>query len=558
VIGDPIMAQIQAGQPRYLLTLTVGSRVVRLTDGGQVAITRARATDPALVFTPGLRLDGDPTRLLVWLSASASSSLSMSVMLPFDLAAALERGSEPTAAEVAYVYPGQTWEARRVLIAGAPTSLQLGDEGELVTFTITDDVGDDQGLLLVPTQRVTDETFPRDAATRGIAYVGANERISDSILGAYYPILIGSPGDGGRIMTAGAVQPFRVPASPALYVERTDSNVIEEDHAILVSRGPTDATSCTIYNATDGVSWTGTITQGVDMLGQAVSLTEPVNGPAIPLTDDAELYVSFDGETGGMPDPFGSGPLRRADHVIRWALSQSSLRWDWSQSGRLEALRAYQIDGYINDPTAAAWPWVQRMILPLLPVSVISGPAGRYLAPLNPDATAAHAVARLEVGRNCERITPRTYTSNSEVVNDVRVEFGLNAQTGNYSQWRQVGGSRSVPSLSSDYAAPTMWGTRSQSRYGVRSLVIQTPYIYDGATAELVAHSIQRLLCLPRVLVGYLAARELDWLRPGDVVAVTDQGQGWTSRAFHVEGLRLASGAPELAMTAWPTVRYNK
>lgn len=555
---QPAQSAMLSGPSRLLLTLSFGSRVVRLTDGERVDVARSRATDPALAYMPGLSVSGSVDRLLVFASSGVNErSVSVDAQLPFDPSAEMERGRWPTTCELAQLYPGQTWEERRVLIEGLATSVQVGSNGGSISLAVRESPGDDTGQMLNEGSVVSANTFPRTDAGRGTAYVGANERINEDILGAYLPVVIGEPGNGATVEIAGNVNDSPVNAWPGLYVEITDSNVTTTDHVIAVAQHPMAASTVNVVNITEGKSWTGTVQTGIDKLGQAFSFVNPPSNSDIPTQDATELWCRAIAGSGGILDPFGVGALRRVDHVIRWALSKTTIRIDQRQIGRLEALRGYKIDGYINEPVGA-WEWLSREILPLLPVSVVYGPGGLYIAPFDPDAPASMAVAHIEHGRNADRITPRTYTGSDEIVNEAAIEFGLNARTGVYAQRRKVGGRLTEADSLSDYVTSDLWAQRSQSHYGrLPQETIQTAYIYDSSTALAVLSWQIRHRSLPRMRVGYQLVRSLDYLRPGDLVTVTDSAQSWSSRVMHVEGVSLAGGAPSVALTAWSPARYT-
>lgn len=561
-MARPTVSALLAAAPRLLLTMTVAGRVVRLTDGEPVTVGRARSADSDLLYLPGLLTIGSLERLMVFAAGSVDRAVSFTAVLPFDLSEAVAQGRTvyTSTAEIAQIHDGQTWEQRHVLIAGRLSRPQHGAMGEPVSMEIVERPGDDTARIVAATHAVTAETWPRLDADRPATYVGANERIDPDILGAFGPVIIGSPGNGGKLRIAGTVQSLRVPAAPALYVERTDSNVTVADHAYLVAYHPLDAASVQIINVTDAETDTCTVSRATDGLGQVASIATPSGNPFIPTADSVELYTSFDEAVGGgLPDPFGTGPLRRADHVIRWALTMSSVRWDKAEVSRLAALRAYRIEGMINDPKAAPWPWVRDYVLSLLPVAQVGGPGGLYVAPIDPDATGAQAVAHLEVGRNCWRITQRTDTPDDDVVNGVRLSFGLNVRTGMHGQWRQhKGGPLTEAETASSYVSTSLYATMSRSIFGPREVTLDTPYIYDGATAELVCERYVRMRCLPRPQVGYQLARDLGWLRPGDVVTLTDEDHRWTQQPFHVQGIDTTGAAPQAALTSWAITRYTQ
>lgn len=558
----PTATALRGPPPRLLLTLEAGSRVFRLTDGPAVVVTRNQASESSLPFVPGLSPVTGVDRLLTWFTGSAQTrTVSVSVLLPVSMAQLMSQGHSMLmgTAELAQHYDGQTWEQRRVLIRGRVVDPVFDGEGHPFAFAISENPGEDQGSLLIETQRVSSETFPRLDAVRPSAYVGANERIDPNINGAYLPVIIGTPGEGAILKVAGLDITERVAAVPVLYVERTDSNVTVGDHVFALAQHEVKATTCYIHNVTDGLTDTAAVVgHGVDGLGQRFAYARPSANNRIPVSESIEVYASF-GQTagGGMPDPFGPGVLRRADHVILWALSRSSIRWDPAMAPRLEALRAFQIDGFINTQ-AKAWPWLRDKILPLLPVSVGGGPDGVSIVPWRPDATASEAVAGLEVGRNCRRVAPVSYATDQPVANRFAIRFGLSARTGIYGQWRARTGARTTAEEGSSYVTSDLWCSRSQSVFGVVDAdPVETEYISDGATADLILAWMARARTFPRAVTGLMLDRSLDWLRPGDVVTLADSSLSMSGHVVHIEGLSMQSGRIACAVTWWESLRYS-
>lgn len=549
---------------QLLLTLRIGGAVMRLTDGQAISVsTRNTNSDGPYRFDSGLQPVTGIERSVSWFSGAApQQSVSVSIVSTRDLAqvaswgVALAQGT----AELAQIYSGQEWEDRRVLVYGCVSDVLYGDVGEVVQFAITEQPEDDRSTIISSTQRVTSDTFPRadSVAARGAAYVGTNERMDPNVLGQSYPVVIGRPGVGAQLRTAGTIAGYNVNAVPALYVERTDSNVTVADHVYLLAGHALEATTVAVRNVTEGEEYDVTVATGVDRLGQLFSYGTPDINANIPTGDNAELYCTYD-DGGGLPDPYGPGDLRRADHIIQWALENSTLRIDRSMLPRLECLRSYVFDGFINDPALSNWRWLADNILPLLPVSVGVGADGVYVAPWNHRATERDAVAYLEEGRNFSTFTPISGSGIDGVVNDLTIEFGQNIETGGYAMWRQLTGKRETVETGTNYIAESPWFRASRTAFGHRvGSKIQTGYVWDPATAEQILQWQARAYSFPRLSMGGMVGREFDWLQPGDVVSLTHSGRSLSNIAAHVEGIVPQAGGYALALTWWQPMRYAK
>lgn len=555
------VADLLVGPSSLLLTVTVGSRLVRLTDGPALDVKQRATGEPVLRFESGLTTVSDTSRVLGWFANDLSPrTVNVECVLDFDVAATFAAGHVPWewSAEVSELYPNQVWEDRRVLVSGTVTEPLFGERGEAFAFAVTEDPGEDTSLLLTPTTRVSADTFPRDATTRGRAYTGANLECDANIEGASYPLIVGCPGSG--IPLRSATYSTFIPAVPMLYVERTDSVLDIYDHVFLIAGHELDASTIQYFNLTDGFMGALPVDKGVDLLGQRVSSTTPGGSGSIPSEIGVELYAAFDPSNGGgLPNPFGTGPLRRADHVIRWGLSRSTVRADHSQIPRLGALKDYLIDGFANDPSLSNWGWLRSNVLPLLPASVVSGPGGVYVAVWDHNARADQAVAVLEEGRNAERLTPVAFTSSDDVVNKITISFAPNASNNNYALSRTITGALTPEEKASTTGTilPNYWCRRSQAVFGVRSKEITTSWVWDSATAELVLAWMARAYTFPRRQVAYWLPRELDYLRPGDVVLLVDKKLSMSKgQVAHVESIVPESGGIAVGLTWWEPLAY--
>lgn len=549
---------LQAPPPVLLLTLRIGGRTVRLTDGTGLEVP-LRVTGAAdLHFDPGLSTTATD-RMLGWFSGDLSPrTVSCECMLGFDLALEIARGHSlyESSAELAQLYVGQSWEDRRVLIQGKVQEPLYGSKNEPFSFAITENPGEDSSLIPSSSWTLSPQTFPRsDYPSRAVAYSGTGVPAHDpNLTGAGYPLIIGAPGQTSATDVGDATYAGTCPATPALYVESDSdgTSTTTTDFAILVAGGVTNASdvgaSVKIFNKTMGTTWTATVSASSDRLGQPFSYVTPPTTADIPVQGD-ELWCAWDpGEGGGVP--YGSSMLRRADHVVRWALDQSSLRVDRGGFPRLGALASYQIDGYINTRTSP-WSWLKTEILPLLPVSVVSGPDGIAVVPWDFNATSAKAVVHLEEGRNFDRLSPVSMSSWSDVINKVTIRFAPDASSGTPTMYRCFTGKLSASEEADPYTLPDHWALRSQPVFGVREEEVTTSYIYDSATAELVATWMLRARAFPRRTLGIQLPQSLDWLRPGDVISLTSADLHLSSQVAHVESLAPAPGGAILCSVTW-------
>ena len=504
---------VLAGRSRWLVSLDIGGRVVRLSTEGPVTITGKDGE--VYPFVGGLVPANFERSLDLWASTASPRSLSFETLLDFDLARDVARGIPIFAAsgELAQWYEGQQWEDRRVVLRGMVQEPAIGAMGEPFAFALVEDPADDL-TILPPSSWVVEAgvTMP-EAGSAGP---------SPQAVGNHYPIVIGSPGQAVGVGTTSASLVDQVPAVPALLVKREPTASTKADHWIMLCGGFSPATSVRIYNSSNPAKTftTTAIVHGYDLLSQPFSYVLPDTGGNSPEESDA-LYSIWDPATGGgLQSPYSAGSLRGAGDVIRWALSESTIRIDHGRLAELSILNSYKIDSYINTPTSP-WGWLLSEVLPLLPVSVGTGPDGLFVVPwLARALEASQAVDHLETGRNCTREGAAVYTSVSDVYNHLTIQFAPSADGGTFARHRTLSGDR--VNTSDPNTAPGYWCRRSAAIFGRRSLSVEASVVYDLATADAILGDLERRHSHPRREIIYSLPRRMDWLRPGDVVTLTD------------------------------------
>jgi len=509
----PALATLTAPY-RWLVSLTIAGRVVRVSTGGPVTITGNDGE--VYTFTGGLGDVGFERALDLWVANPSPRSLSLEMLLGFDLAQMVARGAAIFAArgELAQWYEGQPWESRRVVLRGLVQEPAFGALGEVFAFALVEDPGDD--LALVPRSSWVVET---GATWEETGTLGPDP----GIVGSFYPLIIGAPGQAVGVGTTSTSLSDEIPATPALLVRRDASGgTAVANHWILLCGGTSKATSIKVYNATnDSKTFTQTAFVNVnDALGQPVTYVQPDSTSNSPVEGD-QLFAIWDPATGGgLQNPYGTGTLRGAGDVIRWALDKSSLRVDNSRLSELKILNSYHIDTYINGPVSP-WSWLLAEVLPLLPVTVGTGPDGLFVVPwLARALSVSQSMEDLEEGRNCTRQGAVVYTSTSEVYNDLTIRFAPNIDSGSFALHQTLNGE--TWTSTDPNTSPGLWCRRSASIFGKRSMSLEASVIYDPATAGAVLTDMARRHSHPRREIIYRLPRTLDWLRPGDVITLTD------------------------------------
>jgi len=83
----------------------------------------------------------------------------------------------------------------------------------------------------------------------------------------------------------------------------------------------------------------------------------------------------------------------------------------------------------------------------------------------------------------------------------------------------------------------TLRARLSHARYGRQSLVVETDWVHDRATAELVAAHIVDREAMPHLDISYAVATDYGWLAPGDIVTLTDAELSLSGEVARVEAV---------------------
>ena len=168
--------------------------------------------------------------------------------------------------------------------------------------------------------------------------------------------------------------------------------------------------------------------------------------------DESDVYVSFT-TAGGGGILWRGQLLRSAGDVLGWALEQSGYRVDWGMFAIAQPwLNAYKIDTIISARVKAS-DWIQQQLIPLLPVSMMTGPDGIYplvwrgndVGPEDCIVIDADTDERIEV-------SDTAFDDDSETANRFTVEYGWDAAVKDTRFVVRVGpGDGDVPE-SDDYA----------------------------------------------------------------------------------------------------------
>lgn len=427
---------------------------------------------------------------------------------------------------------GDDWRDRRVLLAGAVVSPEYGASYEPVSFSVSEEPSEDTGLIPLDRETVTDDRFPILHSNPTVM------KIADSAAGQMYPTIYGAPG----VITA-ADAFTELPAVPGLLVEidetyETNSHSSAEPAFILVAGHHVEVTGNTVavYNVTQGLSANLTVIDGSDDEKHPLSYIE-VEGGDLTIDIGDEIYLAFrDLTLGGMRNLEDGGTMRNAVDIILDLLGRSTLRYDAFRIRALaHVLGGFNLDFYTNEQRSP-WDVIQDEILPLLPLAPAIGPNGLYFVHWPFGATSSDAVGGINPASwGGARDGPVRVSDAGDVVNQLRIGFALNVESGEYSRSLTLG-PRAFYDGDDTNVHPLAY--QSYTRYGLRAGdVIETDVVYDSATAYSVLDWKIKRDGMTYREVEYLLPQTYQYLEPGNVVLVTDDDIAWTDRVCLVTSI---------------------
>ena len=250
------------------------------------------------------------------------------------------------------------------------------------------------------------------------------------------------------------------------------------------SEGNTVAFDITKAHASDGVAQ-------VLSLCSVQSTTSGFSDLINPLIDNSQQYwMNIAG--GALPNPFGDGSLSGAGDVCLWALTATKANIDYdSWYNARTFLNRYQLAGVINDVQVNGFEWLQRDILPYLPIDIVLGANGlKPILNILVDGVDIRPAAKVNAGSHFYQASPVTPVNEpDDICNELTVRYAYEGLRDSYRGHIKLGAERAGASwtlLKSEYAFI------SQQRYGKKLKEIELLYVYDYKTAIQIAKDYVR------------------------------------------------------------------
>ena len=536
----------------WLLTVEWAGLTIRLADDQLDVVTEAGTS---LQYDAGL----DAVELTEAISLLGDSVGQLSIPIEFlpppgqSIAERIAAGDDFSSArgELARWVEGTTYEERRVVLSGRLSDPEYGGDDEPVSTSLEEVLYEDTSIIPAATLATSSTTWPHA------------DSLSDAWIGTTYPIIIGRP---GTVDTDIGPQGW-VPGAPALWVDhRADFHTARTGYHPAISSGlvlvvaghHVGATRVYLNTDQDTTGIRAFVYNGFDQLGQPIAFvpwyaeitstgTDPyeydlagvytdenVDSDGITAyglgsvdIDDSyqaaeqlPVYVGwYDPLTGAGGVEAGGRLVREAGDVLEYLLGLSSLAVD---RGRLAAakpaLSRYLLDGCIS-ARVSPWDVIRDEILKLLPVSLVSGPAGIYPVVWRYDARPEDADHVLDADADpaIERDGRVRYDS-SDRANRLTLSYAYSYRRRVYAASVTYGADGDADAVLSPLC------TWARARSG-RELdqTTETAWVYDTSTAYAILAWRSYAYCLPSRTVDYRVP-ESDYVHVerGDVVRLTD------------------------------------
>lgn len=433
-------------------------------------------------------------------------------------------------------FDGDTLEQCDVYAEGISDNPATRGIGEPLTLDLVEDIGRTARHLPNEQAVCNDDTWP---------VAGGSIELGESAIGVAYPVPIGFPGDHPK---PGASVDIAEPAYHAPWCEYDPANSADK---FLIALGTIDAAQATLYEDVDDTVSSADISVSTTTDGRGVTVsylgTGILNG-----TGARPFFVGFrdaSGYGGGVKSPYTGDVLRGAGEVARFLLDYfTDLQVD---AGRFAAhgdwLDRFKIDGVLGEAgPELVTSWMQKHILDVLPVMLVDGDRGLYLAPLRWDAQKHHRVAHIDIDAGHAAPIGTFERWRREVYNKFSVEYRprwgkdyvssrtLTSLEGSLGDALTAGVpwpplTTTLPWMASAETDVRVAGSAllrsSQARFGIREWSAKLPACWHDGTAALILQYRALRDAWPKRVGKIQGGHHLSTLSPGDVVTISYEAE---------------------------------
>lgn len=400
-------------------------------------------------------------------------------------------------------------------IIGTPTK-SMGN----IIFSIENGLNVTKRKLLANSFEIDPFVFPgldQRAATLG--------RMIQYPVGKYVPWVFGALGEWYIRDTSKSFETLKDAKVTPTYIIDTTGTGVNLEIKLIIAMGEVDASRITIYDQ-DGGNFTNYVRTDTNADGTMYSYTTYQSGSVLAdngftpaLDEDQTFWCSWAGHGEGGQDPITGQSLSGGGNLCIYLLELTGLQFNRSAwQGLRPVLNRYKFGGYVNDPEVIALEWMEANIIAHLPIEVFNGPDG-----IEP---------RLNLYYQSEQVNPSFHILESgmfqvvtglqpldvEPVNKVTVKYGYEGQNNHFLSTITIDPTVNAKDVN-PFLAKDPVSDISYSRFGLREVVLELPFVWDMNTAYRIARDKIRISGLGAYGIEIQAFPEFGYLEVGDVIS---------------------------------------
>tara|TARA_Y100001963_G_scaffold160196_1_gene268875 strand:+ start:8909 stop:10654 length:1746 start_codon:yes stop_codon:yes gene_type:complete len=432
----------------------------------------------------------------------------------------------------------QTYEKRMRIFSGRVIQPIIGDPDQpsgYCALTIERNANNEPQTIIKP-----------DGIFRGNGSYISPSDLTGFSNGKAYPIVFGNPNEYVPFISsaAGPLEKYQSYPTPAFLIWReqpaTPTNNYDDLFRLCIAGHSVEATTCLIRDYKGNIKDNVPILEATTRQGKVISYVELrfwflatlIDGIVNPWmegasgsygdakTDNPEYFVSWT-NGGGMKNPYGEGYLEGAGDIILYFLNLTNIEIDnqaWANVSGF--LNGYKFGGYVDDPEATAYKFLQDNIFPFVPVHATNSAKGlRPVIPLLYYSQYPQPVLEMDLGTGFYLNSAIEYSSEpDDIENRIMMNYAFCLFRKNNPAGLLVDGNLD------DHTAQrtnTELAQLSYHRYGDRYKEIIVSYVYEFETAMKILMYRLRRRALPKMRIEIQADPVYGWIQLGDVISIT-------------------------------------
>ncbi len=246
--------------------------------------------------------------------------------------------------------------------------------------------------------------------------------------------------------------------------------------------------------------------------------------------NDVTYFCDWSVSNGSISSPYSESFLEGAGDICLYFLDKSGLQYDYdSWAGIRIFLNKYKFAGYINDPNATWFKWLNDSILPYLPIEIVN--SGKGLSPVvnlyfaSDDINPKHYVT----DNGDFQIITGLQPLDVELVNKLNLYFCYSGIRDKFNTVLRFNPDMDPRRNYTVNNIPTQIGKMSTEQYGLHEKTIEIYHVFDLDTAMQIGHDMLRLQAFGALAVEVSAAPKMGYLDIGDILSLSSNHLGFTN-----------------------------